>query len=673
MCHDMDTCDVCHHDTFERGIDMALYSEKTLNDIRTARRLFSQGEAVPDGLIRQEILASWQRSRNFGLDFNVSAKTVLSPQELKERMEKHALLLQIAQPILDILTQFTNNSGFLTVLADEDGYVLFIRGEDSICELAKKQNNMVLGSNRNEKEVGTNAIGTVIQIRKPIQMTSYEHYYPMEKNWLCSAAPIFGSENNIIGVLNLSGFIQNVSYHTLGMVVSAATVISQQVAMHESYNQITAINDMLNTIINNIQSSIIMISRSGYIINVNKNCSKLLNLNMDNLIGKHIKNVFFDDAPTENEIKNGIYSKSILYIKDNNATNIIMNIYPTKTGEAIITLEKTETLQKKASNLIGSKAYFTFDDIIGSSPVLQNAISVGRLLATNDSNVLITGESGTGKELFAQAIHNASDRRNGPFLAINCGALPKSLIESELFGYVGNSFTGADKAGRAGKFELANGGTIFLDEIGDMPFDVQAHLLRVIQNREVYRIGSSLPVKINVRIIAATNKNLSEEIKRNTFRLDLYYRLNVFNIYIPPLRERKEDIKLLIDFFIKRYEKDSNKENIHIDNDVYKFLKEKNWPGNVRELENYIERLVYMCNDNRIKIDDCYYGDDLNSYIEMPVAVKKKNKLKKEDIINALKETNANINKTAAMLSCSRKTLYRKFIEFSIDYQQYRK
>ena len=184
MCHDMDTCDVCHHDTFERGIDMALYSEKTLNDIRTARRLFSQGEAVPDGLIRQEILASWQRSRNFGLDFNVSAKTVLSPQELKERMEKHALLLQIAQPILDILTQFMNNSGFLTVLADEDGYVLFIRGEDSICELAKKQNNMVLGSNRNEKEVGTNAIGTVIQIRKPIQMTSYEHYYPMEKNWL---------------------------------------------------------------------------------------------------------------------------------------------------------------------------------------------------------------------------------------------------------------------------------------------------------------------------------------------------------------------------------------------------------------------------------------------------------------------------------------------------------
>ena len=673
MCHDIDTCSIWIHDTLGRHSDMALYSEKMLEDIRTARELFLHGKPVPEGLIRQEILESWQRSRHFGLDFNVSAKTVLSPKELKERMEKHALLLQIAQPILDILTQFTNNSGFLTVLADEDGYVLFIKGEDSICDLAKRQNNMVLGSNRNEKEVGTNAIGTVIQIKKPIQMTSYEHYYPMEKDWLCSAAPIFDSENTIIGVLNLSGFIQNVSYHTLGMVVSAATVISQQVAMHESYKQITVMNDMLNTIINNIQSSIIMISKNGHIINVSKNCSKLLNVNMDTLIGKHIKNVFFDNAPTENEIKHGVYSKSILYTKDNNAINIIMNIYPTKTGEAIITMEKTEILQKKASNLIGLKAYFTFDDIIGSSPVLQNAISVGRLLATNDSNVLITGESGTGKELFAQAIHNASDRRNGPFLAINCGALPKSLIESELFGYVGNSFTGADKAGRAGKFELANGGTLFLDEIGDMPFDVQAHLLRVIQNREVYRIGSSLPVKINVRIIAATNKNLAEEIKRNTFRLDLYYRLNIFNIYIPPLRERREDIRLLIDFFIKRYERDSNKKNIRIDDDVYKVLKEKNWPGNVRELENYIERLVYMCSDNVIKIEDCSYGDDFNNYLGGSLNQKKKKILKREDIINALKETNANINKTSVMLACSRKTLYRKFVEFSIDYQQYRK
>ncbi len=367
----------------------------------------------------------------------------------------------------------------------------------------------------------------------------------------------------------------------------------------------------------------------------------------------------------------GIESKSILYTKNNKTSNIIINIARTQTGESILTLEKSEILQKRVSNIIGSKAYFTFDDIISRSRGMQNAISIGKLVATIDSNVLITGESGTGKELFAQAIHNASDRKSGPFLAINCGALPKSLIESELFGYVGSAFTGADKAGRAGKFELANGGTIFLDEIGDMPFEVQVNLLRVIQNREVYRIGSGRSVKIDVRIIAATNKNLSKEIEQNNFRSDLYYRLNVFNIYIPPLRDRKEDIRILADFFFKRYIARSKKEITSISQSIYEYLELCPWNGNVRELENYIERAVYATDSDTISISNI--SKEIFEIKNHHSKKTPKHHVNKDEIINALITTNCNINKCAIILSCSRKTLYRKFIEFSIDYKKYRK
>lgn len=425
----------------------------------------------------------------------------------------------------------------------------------------------------------------------------------------------------------------------------------------------------LDIIINNIQSGVLMVDRYGNILQYNKKCSALLDTNLSDC--KNLLDIFFENTPSLRELELGIESKSILYTKNNKTSNIIINIARTQTGESILTLEKSEILQKRVSNIIGSKAYFTFDDIISRSRGMQNAISIGKLVATIDSNVLITGESGTGKELFAQAIHNASDRKSGPFLAINCGALPKSLIESELFGYVGSAFTGADKAGRAGKFELANGGTIFLDEIGDMPFEVQVNLLRVIQNREVYRIGSGRSVKIDVRIIAATNENLSKEIEQNNFRSDLYYRLNVFNIYIPPLRDRKEDIRILADFFFKRYIARSKKEITSISQSIYEYLELCPWNGNVRELENYIERAVYATDSDTISISNI--SKEIFEIKNHHSKKTPKHHVNKDEIINALITTNCNINKCAIILSCSRKTLYRKFIEFSIDYKKYRK
>ena len=236
------------------------------------------------------------------------------------------------------------------------------------------------------------------------------------------------------------------------------------------------------------------------------------------------------------------------------------------------------------------------ENILGQTKIMQDLKRKVKKIALSTSTVLVTGESGTGKEVFARSIHNEGNRKSKAFVAINCGAIPDTLLESELFGYVKGAFTGADPMGKIGKFELANKGTIFLDEIGDMPIYLQTKLLRVLQERKITRVGSNKEIDIDVRVIAATNKNLKELIKENKFREDLYYRLNVIPFEIPPLRERIDDIEILIEFFINKYTNllDKNFENIVMTEEVKKAFYRYSWPGNVRELENTIEFIVNM-------------------------------------------------------------------------------
>ena len=233
-------------------------------------------------------------------------------------------------------------------------------------------------------------------------------------------------------------------------------------------------------------------------------------------------------------------------------------------------------------------------NIIGNSKKIEEVRKMIKKIANSPSTILITGESGTGKELVAKAIHSCSDRVNDPFVAINCGAIPETLLESELFGYVRGAFSGASGEGRIGKFELANNGIIFLDEIGEMPLSLQVKLLRVLQERKIEKLGSNKSIDLNIRVIAATNADLLSLIEQGKFRKDLYYRLNVLEIELPPLRERKEDIEILLESLIKKYSLSFNKSLLKVDSNLLKILKNYNWPGNIRELENIIEYLVNM-------------------------------------------------------------------------------
>ena len=305
---------------------------------------------------------------------------------------------------------------------------------------------------------------------------------------------------------------------------------------------------------------------------------------------------------------------------------------------------------------------YQYDEIIGKSSAMQEVFELITRIAPTDSTVLITGESGTGKELIAQAIHGNSARCYMPFIAVSCGALPDSLLESELFGYEKGAFTGAEHT-KKGRFEMADKGTIFLDEIGEISLKTQVDLLRVLQQKAFRRLGGEEEIKVDVRILAATNRDIQKAIRENRFREDLFYRLNVISIHVPPLRDRKEDIPLLVETFIRRYCLEMNKEQVKIAPTALKLLLDYDWPGNVRELENVIERALVIGQGKEIAADDFPFSRRELGPEKFPKSLKIMEQMHIERI---LEETDWNISRAARELDIDRQTLYNKIEKYKI-------
>lgn len=308
---------------------------------------------------------------------------------------------------------------------------------------------------------------------------------------------------------------------------------------------------------------------------------------------------------------------------------------------------------------------FSFNRITGKSKNINDAIQLARKVAPVDTTVLLLGETGTGKELFAQAIHNASKRKDKKFIAINCSTIPKDLQESEFFGYKKGAFTGA-VSDKKGYFEEANGGTIFLDEVADMSLETQSKLLRTLENRTYTKVGDTKENNLDIRVIAATNKDIEEEIKLNKFRIDLFYRLSTFTIKLPPLRERRDDIEILVKFFINFYCEKIGKKINSASNDFIEELKKHPFEGNIRELKNIIERAVILCDTN--EINQSLLPKEFNyNYINQKSSDTTLSSLEKEHILKVLKENGGNKTKTAKILGIGTVTLYRKLKEFGLD------
>ncbi len=332
--------------------------------------------------------------------------------------------------------------------------------------------------------------------------------------------------------------------------------------------------------------------------------------------------------------------------------------------------KEKEKLKKRLDSLLGETSV---EGIIGKSKAIKEITGIINKIAPTPATVLITGESGVGKEVIAKAIHYNSPRRDKPFVKINCAAIPEDLLESELFGYEKGAFTGANKT-KKGKFEIANGGTIFLDEIGDMPLILQSKLLRVLQEKEIERLGGNSPIKIDVRIIAATNKNLEKMVLEGTFREDLYYRLNVISIYVPPLRERKEDIPLLVFYFLDKFNREYNK-NLEISDELLEILKNYQWPGNIRQLQNTVERMVILAKGKVLTEDDLpvdikkslgkktYTKKIKEIPKELPKTVEE---IEKEAIIKALEDTGYVIKKAAEKLGMTQRQVRYRIEKYNI-------
>lgn len=447
-------------------------------------------------------------------------------------------------------------------------------------------------------------------------------------------------------------------------------------------------------VLNFTHDAIIAVDENGTIDVINPIAENIVKVSPGYAIGKNINQII-----RNTEMKNSLKSKDkeLNQLMDINGTLVSTNRIPiivnNEVKGVVATFQDVKVIQENENKIRrrlhekGLVAKYNFEDIKGESNELKNTISIARSYASSESTILIRGETGTGKELFAQSIHNASNRKDGPFVAINCASLSSNLLESELFGYVEGAFTGAVKGGKIGLFELAHKGTIFLDEIGEIPIEIQAQLLRVLQEKEVRKVGSTVRMPVDVRVITATNRDLIAAIKAKDFREDLYYRIGVLNLSIPPLRDRKRDIILLSKFFFERNLGEDCVNYIDSFNEIMDKVKNYQWYGNIRELQNFIERICVL-----LKYHGCFYN--FNQLIEDMITNSKTNDEKdivtqidneikyasstndtgnnlknweSDRIMNALKRNDLSIQKTADELGMSRITLWRKMKKYNLN------
>lgn len=529
--------------------------------------------------IEPVVYRSWLRSR----DYRISSERILDndllpSHQLQERREEHEPLLRAAQHVLPHLLQIFRDLHYIVLLCDRDGYVLNAVGDPSFMTRAQKV-SLAPGACWRENVKGTNAIGTSLAEKLPIKILGSNHFVAENHFLNCWAAPIYDSNGNVIGVLDISGTSSNRNQPMLELALMGARMIEQNL--------------------------------------------RLFQLQKSDRSEQDYEQFFRAPAP--------------------------------------ILSSRTGMLEAPILSEIGVQLPW-----LGRSQVTKEAFELAAKAAGSDISVLLQGESGVGKEVMARYIHQTSPRRNGPFVALNCAALPPSLVQSELFGYADGSFTGAKKGGQAGKFELANGGTIFLDEIGDMPTDLQVLLLRVLQEKEVTRIGDDKAKKLNVRVITATHQNLAERVASGMFRLDLYYRLKVVSITVPPLRERMDDIWDLAPYFINKACQSLGKPQFSISGDVYAHLFTHSWPGNIRELENCLYSMVALSKGPVLSAADL--PRDFLQQLTVPASSNEPmlSRLTKQAILQALNKTNGKIAPAARLLGIGRSTLYRKLEEFNI-------
>ncbi|MFO7569149.1 MAG: sigma 54-interacting transcriptional regulator [Smithellaceae bacterium] len=658
-----------------KRLELERYKDRYRNTLKEWKKFVAGRDDINASVVEPEVLAAWLRCRRMGLDpLKLPRKKILTGEALHRLLEKNREFIHVSRPFLTNLYQFLQGSGFHVVLYDREGYLLEILGDHDQAEMMIKAGGIV-GALWNEQSAGHNVTGTVIEAKSPGQLFGSQHYIKAYHGETGSGAPIFSPDGELAGGITLTARNFRISPHTLGMVVAAAHAVENELRIRKAFAECQTAYRYQQTVMASITEAMITIDNQGIISLINDPARKLLDPLSDRTEGASLATILArknSGLLKLIETNERITDKEVRLFSKNNWNDYTLTLTPIISAEGrhigkIIVLTEIKRARNMVNRMLGASAAYHFEDICGRNPRFLIAVEQAKMVAQNNSNVLLLGKSGTGKDIFAQAIHNAGTRRDGPYVAINCGAIPRGLIASELFGHEEGAFTGSRRGGSPGKFELADGGTIFLDEIADLPMELQTVLLRVIEDKAITRIGGKQTRKIDVRIITATNKDLDDEMEKGTFREDLFYRINVFSIEVIPLCERPDDIPLLTKWFIKKYENDLGKKINYVQQEVFDALARYAWPGNVRELQNIVERMMNYARDGQL-VRDLIPGEifktgkiqDTLSSLESPDEKEKK-------IIVKMMGLNFQKMDIADKLNISRATLYRKLKKYKIS------
>lgn len=624
-------------------------------------------QQFPERGIRPDdvIVESWLRSvREYRINPDShGVQNVLTAQEIRAHLVEHQQYLDIACQAVTGLGQRVAKAGFAVLLSDEKGVTLDTRlpGQDELYT----RSGLLVGSCWDESLVGTNGIGTTLVAARPLTIHRQEHFLTDNFRLSCSVSPIFDAQNRLRGCLNATCLNSNgpkeLQHLTLHLVTMYARLI-ENAHFHQLYRKgMTLTIKPRDVIPDLVNEQLLALDENGRVIGANRAAFIAHDAVDHELLGCSIESVL------------SVSVSELLTLANGGAKEVLLR-GPDGVGILEVSLRAPVVTQAPAVSKVlkptAHNAHPDLDQLSGADPVLQKAVGRIRKVIDKDIAILLTGETGTGKEAFSRAIHEASRRRSGPFVALNCASIPESLIESELFGYRGGSFTGANKKGMKGKLELANGGTLFLDEIGDMPAHLQTRLLRVLAEREIHPLGAEAPIALDVQVISATHQDLSSMLVSKQFREDLFYRLSGMTLRLPALRERADCQQLIADM-LKAL---PGSDQFQLSGEASRLLLGYAWPGNIRQLLSALRYAAAMAEDGYIDID-CLPGE-VQAGAAGALAAKVVENAERagpqlevaepQQLYAMLRQHRWNISSAAQAIGISRSTLYRKMKLYGI-------
>lgn len=642
--------------------------------IRVSWERFLSGDGMPSDALRCLVDDSWRRCLTESVDpLKGHAPPPLAADQLAALRRRHGRLIDAAKPVMVQARDFLAQTGTVMILVEPQGTILDLEGDPRLCEPLEDV-HLIPGCNWTESTMGTNAIGTALALGQPTQIHAAEHFCAGVQQWTCSAAVIHDPiDGSVLGVIDVSGFSRHYSRHSLALAMTAAGRIEGRLSRLEMERRFILLERSMSRLSAAAADGLIIFDRGGHLLKANDRSAEALtahgirlDLKASTRIGALDTDVPEAERPLLPEWLRPDWIEPIREGEQAIGCLVRIPLATSRAGaEASLMIEEPP-----------STAWFS--RVVGRSSNLVDAVRKARHLARSDVPVLILGETGVGKELFAHGIHDAGRRANGPFVAVNCGGLSRELLASELFGYVEGAFTGARRGGMIGKIEAANGGTLFLDEIGEMPEELQPHLLRVLEGGEINRVGDSQPRKVDFRLVAATHRDLRQEVSHGRFRMDLFYRIAVTSIRIPPLRDRRDDIPLLVDNLLRTLCRRHRIPPPAIDDAVLEELARYDWPGNVRELRNVVESLLLLSEDGPIGVDDLpeeirgHSGIDAEeSLTSVPVQALAPatalESVEQAQIDSVVRLSRGNLTLAARKLGVAKSTLYIKIKKYGLD------